>query len=117
VRLARFVAAAAAAAAVPLAASLAGCTVTGGPPAVGGYPTAYAQTVPEGIYGYPHVYYAGGYAYLVGDRWYYPAGRDDRTWVVLQREPTELYRYRTAYRPPPPAYRPPPPHYYGYPPR
>jgi hypothetical protein len=102
-------------AAAALGAILAGC-VAAGPPTIGGYPTTYAQTVPPGIYGYPHVWYAGGYAYLVGDRWYYPTGRDADRWVVLEREPPELYRYRGAYRPPPPAYRPPPP-YYGYPPR
>lgn len=75
-------------------AALSGCTVEAEPPAVGGYATVYAGDVPPDIYAYPHVYYEGGYAYLVGDQWYYPyAGR----WVVLRSEPPALYRYRIGY--------------------
>jgi hypothetical protein len=78
------------------------CTVEAYPPAVGGYETVYADTVPPDIYGYPHVWYDGGYAYLADGRWYYPTrGR----WVVLRQEPPELYRYRSYYvRQAPPAY-------------
>jgi hypothetical protein len=57
---------------------------------------------------YPRAPYADSYAYLVGNRWYYRRGT---RWVVLQREPPELYRYRSTYyvRTAPPAYRPAPP--------
>jgi hypothetical protein len=84
------------------------CTVSAYPPTVGGYETVYVDNVPPDIYAYPHASYEGGYAYLVGGRWYYPAhgGR----WVVLRQEPPELYRYRTDYvQRAPPAYvaRPP----------
>lgn len=80
--------------AIPVGLALSGCTVEAEPPAVGGYATLYAQDVPPDIYAYPHVYYDGGYAYLVGDQWFYPyAGR----WVVLRREPPALYRYRVGY--------------------
>ena len=101
----------------------AACTVQGYPPAVGGYETAYADNVPPDIYTHPHVYFSGGYAYLANDRWYYPSRRG---WVVLQREPPQLYRYRTTYvQQAPPAYRgyerepstaPVPPAPYAYPP-
>ena len=74
--------------------SLPGCTVRTYPPTVAGYATVYASDVPVDIYAYPHVYYEGGYAYLVGDRWYYPTGGG---WVVLRGEPPELHRYRTIY--------------------
>jgi hypothetical protein len=94
-----------------------GCA--GGAPVVGGYDTAYAEYVPPDIYAYPHVWYEGGYAYLVGDRWYYPSRAG---WVVLRQEPSPLYRYRAEVRyraapgygrthpqAAPPAYRPSPP--------
>jgi hypothetical protein len=83
-----------------LAASAGGliaCEAVDRPPSVGGYATTYAKDVPPGIYGSPHVWCDGGYAYLVGDRWYFPAGT---RWVVLRQEPPELYRYRTTYRAP-----------------
>lgn len=70
------------------------CEVDAYPPAVGGYGTIYADTVPDDIYAYPHVYYDGGYAYLVGDQWYYPTTGG---WVVLRSEPPALYRYRSYY--------------------
>jgi hypothetical protein len=96
--------------------ALPACTVEAYPPTVGGYETVYADTVPPDLYVYPHVWYDGGYAYLVGGRWYYPArGR----WVVLRQEPPELYRYRTYYvRQAPPAYVGPPTYrtYQGAPP-
>jgi hypothetical protein len=75
-------------------AALPGCLVASEPPAVGGFATVYAQSVPADIYGYPHVWYEGGYAYLVGDRWYYPSSGG---WVILRGEPAPLYRYRQAY--------------------
>jgi hypothetical protein len=68
---------------------------------------------------YPRVAFAGGNAYLVGNRWYYPQGH---RWLVLRQEPPELYRYRTTTLVAPPVYRtaPPrpyaPPAQYGYPP-
>jgi hypothetical protein len=86
-----------------------------GPPVVGGYPTVYADYIPPDIYGYPHVWYEGSYAYLVGDTWYYPSRAG---WVLLRQETVPLYRYRAQYRyrtvpgygrtyrqPAPPAYR------------
>jgi hypothetical protein len=74
------------------------------PPTVGGYATAYADDVPVDIYAYPHVYFSGGYAYLVRDRWYYPS---EGRWVMLRTEPPQLYRYRSTYRQQaPPAYAP-----------
>jgi hypothetical protein len=60
-------------------------------PDVGGYSTVYADTVPPDIYTYPHTYFSGGYAYMVGDSWYYP--RQGR-WVRLRSEPPELHRFR-----------------------
>jgi hypothetical protein len=102
---------------------LGACAVRAYPPTVGGYATVYADGVPADIYAYPHVSYEGSYAYLVGDRWYYPSGGG---WVVLQDEPRELYRYRsTNVRRAPPAYgpgnepreyAPPAQSQYGYPP-
>lgn len=91
-------------------------------PTVGGYSTVYAANVPPDMSVYPRVGYAGGYAYLVGNSWYYPNGA---RWVVLQQEPPPLYRYRMTYvaapvyRPAPPGYAPrqyAPPPQYGYPP-
>jgi hypothetical protein len=98
-----------------------GCAAEAYPPTVGGYTTVYATSVPPDIAVYPRVGYAGGYAYLVGNSWYYPSGR---RWVVLQGEPPELYRYRTTYVAPPvyraaPVYTPrqyAPPAQYSYPP-
>jgi hypothetical protein len=80
---------------IAAAVATAGCSTRS--PAVGGYATAYAPEVPAGVYGYPHVWFDGGYAYLVGDRWYYPM-RGTTRWVVLRAEPPELYRYRYTYR-------------------
>jgi hypothetical protein len=77
-----------------LACAAAGCVVRAAPPVVGGYATVYADDVPPNIYSYPHVWYDGGYAYLVGDQWYYPSGGG---WVMLRGEPRELYRYRSDY--------------------
>jgi hypothetical protein len=83
----------AAVAALAVAAS-AGCEAEAYPPEVGGYSTAYVDTVPPDIYAYPHVWFSGGYAYMVGNNWYYPnRGR----WVRLRREPPELSRYRAQY--------------------
>lgn len=80
--------------AMPAGLAQSGCAVEAEPPALGGYATVYAADVPPDIYAYPHVYYDGGYAYLVGDQWYYPYA--DR-WVVLRSEPPALYRYRVGY--------------------
>jgi len=70
------------------------CAVPGYPPAVGGYATVYADTVPEDIYAYPHVYYDGADTYLVGNQWYYPTGGG---WLVLRSEPPYLNRYRSYF--------------------
>jgi hypothetical protein len=74
--------------------TLPGCLARVGPPAVGGYATVYADTVPVNVYSYPHVWYDGDYAYLVGSQWYYPSAGG---WVVLRSEPQELYQYRASY--------------------
>jgi hypothetical protein len=65
-----------------------------GPPSVAGFATIYPETVPANVYAYPHVWYEGSYAYLVGNRWYYPTTSG---WVVLRSEPPELYRYRSTW--------------------
>jgi hypothetical protein len=70
-----------------------GCVLRASPPLVGGYATVYADTVPDDIYAYPHVWYDGGYAYLVGSRWFYPSSGG---WVVLRSEPAPLYRFRAT---------------------
>jgi hypothetical protein len=103
--------------------AVAGCASETYPPTVGGYTTVYATDIPPDMAVYPRAPYARGYAYLVGNSWYYPTGG---RWVVLQEEPPELYRYRTTYvQAAPPAYRAPPAYYprqyappaqYGYPP-
>ncbi len=106
--------------------ALSACTVRAYPPTIGGYATVYASDVPADIYAYPRAPYAGGYAYLVHDEWYYPSRGG---WVVLQGEPGELHRYRsTVVTSAPPAYRgeyygrrrdyrqEAPPASYGYPP-
>lgn len=104
---------------------VAGCAADVYTPTVGGYSTIYVDDAPPNIALYPHVWYGGGYAYLVGNTWYYPSRN---RWVVLKQEPPELYRYRARYveRVPPaeygPVYRPlpgrtyAPPVEYGYPP-
>jgi hypothetical protein len=76
-------------------AALTGCVVSDAPPAVmvAGVP-AYAVTdVPVEIESYPHVYYDGGFAYYVEGRWFY---RTRGGYVVLQREPAELARFRAG---------------------
>jgi hypothetical protein len=89
-----------------------GCATRVYTPTAVGLEATYVDTAPEGIYAYPHVWYGDRYAYLVENHWYYP-GADG--WVVLRREPPELFDYRTRYvQPAPPAYRTPPA--YGYPP-
>jgi hypothetical protein len=101
-----------------------GCTAEVYPQPVAGYATVYATNVPPDMSVYPRVAYSSDYAYLVGNRWYYPNRYGGRTqWVVLQREPPQLYRYRTTYVPPARVYRAPapyprayPPPQYGYPP-
>lgn len=95
---------------------LGACAVDAYPPAIGGYATVYAGNVPPDIYAYPRVYYEGDYAYLVGNRWYYPSRQG---WAVFRDEPPVLYRYRVStyrpYRPYEPR-RPAPPAPFGYPP-
>jgi hypothetical protein len=86
------------AAALAVAVGVAGCAADVYRPTVGGYTAVYATNIPPDMTVYPRAAYAGGYAYLVGNRWYYPAGR---RWVVLREEPPQLYRYRTTYVAPP----------------
>jgi hypothetical protein len=83
-----------AALAAPAILGLPACLVASEPPFVGGYATVYASAVPADIYAYPHVWYEGGYAYLVGERWYYPSSGG---WVVLRGEPAPLFRFRQVY--------------------
>jgi hypothetical protein len=75
------------------ASAIAGCTAVVAPN-VGGYSTVYADNVPPDIYAYPRVWFSGGYAYMVGDSWYYPNGG---RWLRLRGEPPELHRYRAEY--------------------
>lgn len=84
-----FVLALASAAALALGA---GCTVQTRPAVVDGYAVVGANTVPQDIYAYPHVPYAGREAYLVDGRWYY---QGDDGWVVFNEEPAPLYHWRT----------------------
>ena len=92
--------------AVPLA--LGACTASG--ELVASYPVVEVQTVPVQVEAYPRVAYAGSYAYLVDDQWYY---RSRGRWVVFREEPRDLRTYRVDYyrRNPrtvhsaPPAYR------------
>jgi hypothetical protein len=51
-----------------------------------------AEYPPVAIETYPHTYYDGQEAYLVGDRWYVHNGGG---WVFYRTEPDYLYRYRT----------------------
>jgi hypothetical protein len=100
----------------------AGCeaTITPSAPVLAfeGGVVAPVTAVPPDIWVYPHVYYGGGYVYLVNGSWYQPTRSG---WVVFRREPVELSRQRTriyasprvprtpTYGYPPPASRPPPP--------
>lgn len=61
---------------------------------VGEYPTTRVSVVPVNIETYPSTEYRGSSAYLVEGRWYY---RHQGRWVVFDREPEELTRYRTNY--------------------
>lgn len=77
-------------------------------PAVYGYDADYVDGGYGAIYGAPGVSWNGGYAYWYDDHWWY---RHGGRWVVLRREPPELYRWRSnryggSYRAPP-AYRAP----------
>jgi hypothetical protein len=114
------------AAAIAMAIGAGGCAAEVYPAPVAGYATVYATNVPPDMSVYPRVAYSNDYAYLVGNRWYYPNRYPGGTrWVVLQQEPPQLYRYRTTYVPAGPrVYRAPspyprqyaPPGQYGYPP-
>lgn len=92
----------------------AGCAGTYGYDMIYGYDAMPAEIVPPAIEAYPHTYYRGSYAYLVGNHWYYPT---QRGWMVFRQEPRELARYRTRIAPaapmrphalPPPGYAYPP---------
>jgi hypothetical protein len=80
-----------------LAPAASACVVREEPPVVGGYATVYAdEEVPVSvdIDLYPHVWFEGGYAYYVNDRWYYRSGG---RWVRMRAEPPALARYRATY--------------------
>jgi len=59
------------------------------------YPVTRVDVVPADIYAYPRFYYGDGYAYLVGDRWYYesPSG-----WMIFRVEPRVLAERRVIIR-------------------
>ncbi|WP_129579966.1 hypothetical protein [Sorangium sp. Soce836] len=87
-----------AAAALAAGASLlAGCLGTVGAEGyvVSGFPVVRAEVVPMELAASPRVYFHGTYAYLVDGQWYYPTNRG---WVIFEREPAELRRYRQTYR-------------------
>ncbi len=62
---------------------------------VSGYPAARAEIVPVEIAAHPRVFFRGTYAYLVDGQWYYPTNQG---WVIFEREPPELRRYRQTFR-------------------
>jgi hypothetical protein len=69
---------------------LGACVGRGRPPDIGGYQTAFADSVPGDIYAYPHTRYAAGYAYLVDGTWYYPGASG---WLSFIRQPPELAQF------------------------
>lgn len=85
-----------------LALTASGCVWTAGEAElVDGHAAVRVETLPPDIYAYPRVHYHGGYAYLVGDRWYYDSPRG---WVIFRSEPRVLaerriYVRRTRERP------------------
>jgi len=85
------IAASAVVAALALGAS--GCTLSAGTQGelVYGHPVVRVDAPPPDIQVYPRVYYQGGYAYLVGDAWYYYTPRG---WVYFRSEPRELAERR-----------------------
>lgn len=99
--------------ALGLAALTSACAGTYGLEVVHGYRAVPAAIVPATIEAYPRTYYRGSYAYLVGDKWYYPT---DRGWMVFREEPRELSRYRREIAPTVPRARPMPAPGYAYPP-
>jgi hypothetical protein len=69
-----------------------------------GYPAVRVVSAPPDLYLYPRTEYRGGYAYLVGDVWYYESPRG---WVAFRSAPRELearrvYTVRGRGRRPPP---------------
>jgi hypothetical protein len=58
------------------------------------YPVVHVESAPPRVYERPHVVYRGRNAYLVGNRWYYPA---EGGWVYFREEPGELRRYREGH--------------------
>lgn len=60
-------------------------------PDVYGYTVEHATTDSTTIQRGPRVYFRGGFAYLVHDRWHY---RTEEGWVVFVEEPEELRRQR-----------------------
>jgi hypothetical protein len=86
------------------------CGVHRRPVVVYGYAAYYADAVPDDLDAYPHVYYEGRYAYLVGTRWFYAGPRG---WVIFREEPPPLVQFRARLTlapnaspeaPPPPPY-------------
>ncbi|WP_437640520.1 hypothetical protein [Sorangium sp. So ce854] len=62
---------------------------------VDGHAVVRVEALPPDIHAYPRVYYHGGYAYLVGDRWYYDSPRG---WVIFRSEPRVLAERRIYVR-------------------
>ena len=81
-------------AAVAIATLAMGCTTGAYGEVAVEYPVMRAEVVPRDVYYYPRTYYEGRNVYLVDGRWYYPYRNH---WVVYQREPVELQRYRVRY--------------------
>lgn len=73
-----------------------GCVWTAGEAElVDGHTVVRVEALPPDIHAYPRVYYHGGYAYLVGDRWYYDSPRG---WVIFRSEPRVLAERRVHVR-------------------
>lgn len=77
--------------AAALAVGASGCVATVSGEADYGYPVTYVHAAPANIHAYPRAPYRGGYAYLVGDAWYYEGSRG---WVTFQSPPRELEAHR-----------------------
>ncbi|KYF65134.1 hypothetical protein BE04_17905 [Sorangium cellulosum] len=80
-----------------LALAAAGCfwTVGGESEHLYGHSVVHVEAAPADIYAYPSVRYRGGYAYLVGETWYYEGPRG---WVIFRSEPRVLAERRVVIR-------------------
>jgi hypothetical protein len=71
--------------------ALPGCGSSAKPHVYGGHSVEYQEAVPPDIEKHPRCYYHDGYAYLVGDRWFY---RSELGWLVFVDEPKPLQECR-----------------------